>query len=148
VGIDAGGRFTDFILEAANAGLERTLSRRPGRDPADSCRVAFGVAGAARPGDPTRYISNNYNMFIHQYEWEVFRNRVGDGGGPRTRGVLNDPRRGGTHRPGVTVVRPVFAGEAPSFSPPASPATPTSAAGSNSGAAGAHETGFGHVRGV
>ena len=43
--------------------------------------------------------------------------------------VLNDPYRGGTHLPDITVVTPVFAAARRcSASPPAAPTTPTSAA--------------------
>ena len=41
--------------------------------------------------------------------------------------ILNDPYRGGTHLPDVTLILPVFAAASCSASPPAAPTTPTSA---------------------
>ena len=42
--------------------------------------------------------------------------------------ILNDPYRGGTHLPDITVITPLFhARRAASASPPAAPTTPTSA---------------------
>ena len=46
-----------------------------------------------------------------------------------TRWILNDPYRGGTHLPDITLISPVFVRRrADSGSPPAAPTTPTSAA--------------------
>ena len=42
--------------------------------------------------------------------------------------LLNDPYRGGSHLPDVTIVSPIFAADASSASPPTAPTTSTSAA--------------------